>query len=302
MISLDRIDHAAASLGATVTRMQPRIGAEIGGVDLRPPLTSALRDFLLAAVVKYRVIFFRNQDMTQAQHVALGRMFGDLEIHPMTENIKPTPENPHPEIGRIRTSSADQPRTDIWHTDTSFRPRPPMGAILRAIAVPEIGCDTLWSCAVSAYKGLSDGMKRRIETLKAEHDPLLAFGPFLQDNPEERARIARDHAPQSHPIVRIHPDTGERMLFVNANFTTRIVSLEPEESEALLKKLYSEFYRPDYQVRFKWRPNSVAFWERSTQHYAVRDFEGPGERIVDRVTIVGDAPVGPSQVRDRVAA
>lgn len=302
MTTVTDLAAQAKALGVTIERLQIRIGAEIGGVDLTRPLNEPLQALIRAALFKHRVIFFRDQDISKEQHIALGRVFGEPEVHPFYRGD-------YPEITPVRATQAtlrehyggEDPGVNTWHTDMTGRQRPPMAAILRAITVPPLGGDTLWACAVSAYAGLDAETKARIEHLKAEHNALLAFRRYMK-TPEDVARITRDYPPQQHPIVRIHPETGERILFVNGSFTTRVIGLEPAESDALLARLFAQFKRPEYQVRFKWRDNSIAIWdERATQHYAVEGFEGADERHLERIAITGEQPFGPDDVKEKAA-
>ena len=292
-LSRDQLNDQAKGLGVTITPVQLRIGAEIEGVDFRTAITPELRDLLYAALVRHGVIFFRDQPITREQHVALARAFGELEVHPLFEGE-------YREVLPVRASPAENQEhfggkelgANTWHTDMSGRRTPPKAALLRGIKIPPLGGDTMWACARSAYRGLDQATREQIETLEAEHDMLHALGRYLKSD-EDRAKIAKLHPPTRHPIVRVHPDTGERMLYVNGSFTTRIPDLPPEESRALLQKLFRQFRRPEYQVRFAWTPDAVAFWdERSTQHYAVQGFEGAEERYLERVTIAGDVPFG----------
>jgi taurine dioxygenase len=182
------------------------------------------------------------------------------------------------------------------------RRTPPKAAILRGIKIPPLGGDTMWACARSAYQGLDQKTREQIEHLEAEHDMMYALGRYLKSD-EERAKITELYPRTRHPIVRVHPDTGERMLFVNASFTTGIPDLPAEEGRALLQRLFAQFRRPEYQVRFSWTPDALAFWdERATQHYAVQGFEGAEERYLERVTIVGDAPFGVERAQVFAAA
>ncbi len=181
-------------------------------------------------------------------------------------------------------------RLDKWHADVTFRARPSLGAVLRAGELPASGGDTLWVDAAAAYQGLSDKVKAEIEGRTAVHDLLFDFGDRVA--PERRAAMAAEFPPQHHPIVRIHPETGQRVLFVNASFTSRIDGLEETESAALLAHLLDQFKTPEYQMRFRWSRDAVAIWDnRSTQHYPVADY-WPARRRMERVTIAGDVPRG----------
>lgn len=265
-----------------VKPINPTIGAEIEGVDLSQPLSSELRDAVRAALLKYKVIFFRDQEITREQHIAFGRQFGDLETHPFIRL------EGYPEIQPVY-SDRSYGRADRWHTDTSWRLTPSLGAVLRAVSVPDVGGDTLWADAVAAYRGLPDDVKQRIDGLYAIHD---SAGLARLSTPEKVAETRRSNPLVAHPIVRRHPETGEKSLFVNSTLTTQILYLESKkESDELLEYLYQQFKIPEYQVRFKWKKNSIAFWDnRQTMHYASNDY-GDFPRRMERVAIVGDRPV-----------
>ncbi|CAN7774115.1 TauD/TfdA family dioxygenase [Cupriavidus necator] len=274
--------------------LTPTIGAEIGDIDLGnidEPTVKALR----RALLKYKVLFFREQDITAAQHVALGRRFGELEIHPM---ISQHPE--HPELVVFGHDGNSRGRENVWHSDVTWREIPSMGSILRCVECPKVGGDTMWVNMAAAYENLPDAVKTRIANLQAVHDLMPVFGKKM--TPERRREMRELYPPMTHPVVRTHPETGEKILFVNEGFTTHLANfleLEPQRvgSDArfgeldLLAYLYRQASQPEYQVRLKWRPNTIAFWDnRSTQHYAVSDYY-PAVRHMQRATIIGDRPV-----------
>jgi taurine dioxygenase len=244
---------------------------------------------LLKLLLDYKVLFFRDQDITREQHVAFGRQFGDLTIHPVLHSqdsgliIQPISAERFREYRKSAGGKKDY--SAEWHSDETFRKAPPLASILRAIEVPELGGDTVFANTAAAYEGLSDEVKERIDGLRARHQFLRRDRTYL--SPERRAEIERDNPPVEHPVVRVHPDTGARVLFVNPTFTTHIVGLDKEESDRLLAHLFYEISRPEYHVRFKWRNGSIAFWDnRATQHYAVWDY-GEARRELERVTIKG---------------
>jgi len=273
----------------------PVLGAEVKGLPLGPdgpdPATAAT---LRALLNTYKVLFFRDLDLSHAQHLGLGRVWGDLEGHPVIAHVPG-----HPEIldirgseGRVADADGDRAfrAADKWHADVTFRAAPSMGAVLRAreLAPPGSG-DTLWVDAAAAYDGLDDAVKARIEGLTATHDLLHDFGDRIA--PDRRARMAAEFPPQHHPVVRTHPEPGARVLFVNSSFTSRIDGLVEAESRELLRRLLARFRVPEYQHRFRWTPNAVAIWDnRATQHYPVADY-WPAKRRMERVTIRGDRPV-----------
>ncbi|HLG89774.1 MAG TPA: TauD/TfdA family dioxygenase [Alphaproteobacteria bacterium] len=271
--------------GLVAVPLQPAIGAEVHGVDLRAPSVEQIA-MLRMALLRYKVIFFRDQDITREQHLAFGRAFGALEVHPLASH----PD--FPELLPLISTGKASAQADFWHTDTTFRAEPSAASILRARTVPPLGGDTLWCNMVAVYEGLDAETRRLLDRSQAVHEAIQAFGRHLTD-PQKRKALTDNFPPQIHPAVRVHPETGERALYVNSGFTTRILGLSETESESLLAILYDEVKRPEYQVRFRWAPHSIAFWDnRATQHYAVPDYEG--QREMERVTIVGDRPVGPA--------
>jgi taurine dioxygenase len=224
--------------------------------------------------------------------VRFGRHFGDLEGHPVTSHVPGFPEILHIEAADgLKLSEAVLPiarSANKWHTDVTFREAPSMGGILRMRKMPALGGDTLFADTAAIYADLPPHIKDKIETLEAEHDILQSYGYRVSD--EKKEQLRRDYPTQAHPIVRTHPETGERHLFVNHVFTTRILGLPEEEGRALLAYLIERVKAPEYQVRLRWSENMIVFWDnRATQHYAVLDY-GLQERIVERVTVKGDKP------------
>lgn len=273
--------------GFRVSPLNPRIGAEIDGVDLRADLPDQTISEIRRALLTYKVIFFRDQDITQEQHIAFGRRFGDLEVHPVTPIDQPNPEIFHlrnrPDLPMIQGKRTG---ADVWHSDVSWREEPSLGSILRGRTIPETGGDTLWADMAAAYEGLSPALKEWLPTLTAVHDGGI-FATLRGQPVEEFHKL---YPPQDHPVVRTHPETGERSLYVSSSFTTHIKGLSKKESDWLLEHLYSQATRPEYQCRFRWQKNSIAFWDnRATQHYAVADYY-PALREMERVTIIGDKP------------
>lgn len=270
-----------------ITPLQPSLGAQISGIDLSQPLDKARHAALHAALLHYKVLFFRDQVLTREQHIAFGAAFGDLETHPVE----------HPEIlplvSREFAGKYRQTTDSNWHADTTFRAEPSAASILLQRVSPGLGGDTVFANAVAAYDSLDDETKARIDGLTAIHDTRI----FLQfiDSEEKRRALQAQYPPVEHPVVRVHPETGEKLLYVNSVFTREIVGLRPDESKALLARLFDQVKRPEFQVRWSWQPGSIAFWDnRATQHYAVPDYRG--DRHMERVTIVGDRPVGPASI------
>ena len=276
----------------TVTPAGPVLGAEISGVDLRQPLAPEVVAAIRAALLRHKVVFFRDQDISYEDHVRFGRYFGDLEGHPVTTHVPGFPEILHIEAAdgmKLREEIVPIVRVaNKWHTDVTFRPAPSMGGVLRARHLPPLGGDTLFADTAAIYRDLPDKLKDQLATLTAEHDILQSYGYRVDDAKRQELRAA--YPPQVHPVVRIHPETGDKHLFVNKVFTTRILGLPEDEAARLLADLLDRVKTPEYQVRFRWTPNAIVFWDnRATQHYAILDY-WPQERVVERVTIQGDVP------------
>ncbi|HEX3918100.1 MAG TPA: TauD/TfdA family dioxygenase [Caulobacteraceae bacterium] len=280
------------SVGLKVTPAGPVLGAEIAGVDLERPLSPELATAIRTALLQYKVIFFRGQNISHEAHVAFGRNFGDLEGHPVLPTVPG-----HPMIldlvgvdGIVWTDAtiAGGRGADKWHTDVTFREAPSMGGILRARVLPALGGDTLFCDTAALWRDLPDRMKDRLADLTAEHDILQSFGGRVSD--QQREELTRTTPPVAHPVVRSHPETGEKALYVNRTFTSRILGVDEGESRELLRYLTNRVKQPEYQVRFQWSPHAIAFWDnRATQHYAVLDY-WPHHRVMERVTVVGERP------------
>ncbi len=267
----------------TFDRVSPTIGAEVSGVDLADDLDDSTIATLRAGLLEHKVLFFRDQDITRKQHLGFGRRFGELEVHPITPI-----DQDDPEIFVLRHDEQHRGVENTWHSDVTWRPEPSMGSVLRARVLPEVGGDTLFADMHGAYEGLPDRVKERVEGLSAIHDFTRVFG--LLAGPEERAEMQRRHPSVEHPVIRTHPETGRKGIYVNAAFTVCIKGMGDVESERTLRLLYRQASIPEHQCRLRWRPNTIAFWDnRSTQHYAVSDY-WPAVRVMERVTVVGDRP------------
>jgi len=257
-----------------------RIGAEIHGIDLSAEITPAQRDELVRALTQYQVIFFRDQTLSHDDHKRAGLMFGPLAIHTGVAGIPG-----HPEIVAIH-ADADSKYVagETWHSDLSCNAEPPLGSMLYLRTVPDVGGDTLFASMYDAYDALSSGMKQYLAGLTATHDGEHVYRPMTSD-PNKRFPCSQ------HPIVRTHPASGRKCLYVNSSYTTRIDQLPKPESDAILHFLYVHCMNPNFQVRFRWRAGSIALWDnRCTQHQAVWDYF-PDIRSGYRVTIAGDRPV-----------
>ena len=268
--------------GIEIRQLGPSIGAEIHGVDLSQNLSDDTISAIRASLLEHKVIFFRDQNITRAQHIDFARRFGDLEIHPATPA-----DQADPEILRIAHGPTSKGKENNWHSDVTWRAEPSLGSILRAIELPPCGGDTLFADMHGAYDGLSPAMQQWVCGLTAVHDIARVFAKRLGTSADElRAKFP----PQEHPVVRTHPETGKRGLYVNTGFTSHIIGLSTKESDWLLQHLYELARVPEYQCRFVWRPNSIAFWDnRACQHYAASDYF-PQVRIMERATVKGDRP------------
>jgi len=272
------------------------IGAEVSNVNLG----AASRDAQLLAelhvlLLKYRVLFFRDQDISRAEHVAFARHFGELEDHPVAGS-----DPDHPGLVRIYKDLNSKPEhyENAWHCDATWREKTPMGCVLRCVESPPVGGDTIWANMVEAYARLPDQVRRQIAGLRARHSIEATFGAAMPL--EQRLKLKAQFPDAEHPVVRTHPDTGEKILFVNA-FATHFTNFHTPANvrfgqdyapgaSLLLNYLISQAAIPEYQVRWRWTRNAVAFWDnRATQHYAVQDY-WPAVRKMERAGIMGDAP------------
>jgi len=268
----------------SVTPVTPRIGAMVSGIDITGKLSNREVDTLHQALADHQVLFFRDQPFTLESQKAFGRLFGELHIHP---NI-PGPEG-HPEILPIHAdANSKRINGERWHSDVSCDPEPPLGSVLHLHTVPTSGGDTLFASMYAAYETLSPRMKTYLEGLTAFHSGERSYRRTNRlINVDDSGRVFPS---ANHPVVRTHPVTKRRVLFVNRNFTYRINEVSEEESDAILAYLYQHAERADFQVRFRWEPNSVALWDnRAVQHLAVWDYY-PQTRSGHRVTIKGDRP------------
>jgi taurine dioxygenase len=259
------------------------LGAEVLGVDLSQPQDAETIKEIHDAWLRHLVIFFRDQSLTVEQHKAFARNFGELHVHPVLQQMK---DQGHPEIVVLESDAKRPYVADAWHSDVTFEREPPKGSILRAVAVPESGGDTMWSSMYAAYDALSEPMQRMLGELRAEHS---GSGFRRQASYEQARRLAENEA-TTHPVIRTHPETGRRGIFVNSAFTRRIAGVPRAESDALLDFLFRHIAEPQFTCRFRWRPGSIAMWDnRCTQHRVVAD-NLPAYRRMERVTLVGDRP------------
>ena len=241
-----------------VERLGASLGAEISGISLKNPMDPETFAAFEAALIEHKVVVLRDQHLTTDEHVTMSRLFGELEVHPMR------PQGEFPEI-LVLDNHKDNPvlSTDVWHTDTTFRKNPTKYTILRCQIMPKVGGDTLWANMEAAYDGLSDAFKQMIGGLRAVHD-FQNFRVLFNNTDEDRAKLRKmeDLFPNpSHPVVRTHPATGRKCIFVNPQFTLRIEGLEPAESRAILDVLYAQVHVPEYQFRLRWEPGTIVFWD-----------------------------------------
>ncbi len=271
----------------TITPISPTIGAMVDGVDLRQPTDPETIAVLRQGLLDWKVLFWRDQDITTEQHLAFARHFGELEVHPFA------PEKPgYPEVLALSHNPKSPGYENIWHSDVTWRLAPSLGSILRNVESPALGGDTLFADMYAAYDGLPQRIKEKVEGRVARHD-FAGFRRGMQRRGATDSEIAEFDATYpnpEHPVIRTHPETGRKAIYVNEAFTQEIVGMDPDESAELLDILYRQAAYPEYQVRFRWEKNSIAFWDnRSCQHYAVSDYY-PNVRRAERVTIIGDEP------------
>ena len=276
--------ESAAYETISVDKLTPIIGAEITGVDLSEPLSNRTQDEINRALAENLVVFFRDQHITPQQHLAFGRLFGELHIHPAAPH-----EDNEPALMKIHADK-DSPRAngEGWHSDVSCDTEPPMGSILYIRQTPPKGGDTLFASMYAAYEALSDRMKAYLDGLTAFHDGADVYrGLYANFGVADKPA----YPSAEHPVVRTHPVTGQKALYVNRGFTRRILGLPRDESDAVLAYLYQHAENPLFQCRFRWSENAIAFWDnRCVQHRAMWDY-WPHTRSGNRVTVRGDRPV-----------
>ena len=273
-----------------IERLSPALGAIISGIDLNATLNEEAQQGLQAALVEHQVLFLRQQFLQAEQQRDVAKLFGDLHIHP----IYPAHERVA-EVMVLDSHKQDLRDNELWHTDVTFIQTPPLGCVLSAQQVPEFGGDTLWASSTAAYAALSKPMQALLDGLSASHDirksfPAARFA-ITEADAARFEKAKQDHPPVSHPVVRTHPVTGKKGLFVSEGFTTHINELTEAESEALLRFLFAHATHPNFQVRWHWQAGDVAIWDnRATQHFANFDY-GAAHRIMHRATVLGDKPV-----------
>lgn len=282
----------------TIDKLGPGFGAEIIGVDLRhldDHQVLAIRE----ALVEHKVLFFRGQDLDDGSQVDFGRRLGEMTAgHPVASS---NASAEHPEIYDIDSSDPEFSFSDVWHTDVTFMETPPLGSILRAVQLPDHGGDTSWVDSQLAYESLSTPFRRLVDGLTAVHDGNREWGAYLRRREGQGniwdGRQVTELVPVEHPVVRVHPESGRKGLFVNPGFTSHIVGVSEAESRGILDALYAHLTKPEHTVRHRWSLGDVGMWDnRSTLHYANRDYTQT--RVMRRITLAGDRPVGPVTVSE----
>jgi len=282
---------AEAATGLEIERLEPTIGARVHGVHLARATDDQVRD-LRAALAEYKVLFFAGQhDLHPDSQIALGRRLGEVtESHPVVPGV----DREHPEIYELDSNTGGF--ADIWHTDVTFVRRPPLGSILRAVVLPPTGGDTQWADLELAYDSLSEPVRRLADQLVAVHDGNREWGYYLAQRQERTKWEGEEFSalvPIEHPVVRVHPESGRRSLFVNPGFVSHLAGVSDAESRHLLDLFYAHITKPEHIVRHRWSVGDVVMWDnRSTVHYANRDY-GNQRRVMHRITLRGDQPVAP---------
>jgi taurine dioxygenase len=272
-----------------VKRLTPALGAIVDGLDLAAPLTDAGAARIRSALDEHLVLFFEDQSLTPVQQRDFAARFGPLYVHPFYPG-----QGDAPEVMILAHDATHRANSDRWHNDVTYLATPPMGAVLYAEEIPELGGDTLWANMYLAYETLSEPLKQLVSGLRAVHSFAKNFTPerFRALGMEERReQMYAEHPPVSHPVARTNPATGRKALFVNQDFTSHIEGVSPRESDALLRFLFEHMAQPESQVRWRWRKGTVAFWDnRWAQHCALADYF-PARRRMRRATILGERPV-----------
>jgi taurine dioxygenase len=288
-IAIVRKSAAPAPADLDLVPLAPSFVAEVRGLDLALPQSQATIAALRAALVRHKLLLFRGQALTPRQQRDFAARFGSLHVHPLIDNVAGQPEIMVLEFDAERRMEESQ-----WHTDVTFIETPPLGSILHGVVIPEVGGDTIFADLGGAHAGLSVPLQSFLAGLRARHDFAKSFDPGEIPTAEYRAKWERTratHPPVSHPVVRTHPESGEKGLFVNEGFTIAIEGLARAESEALLAFLFAHSRKAEFTYRHRWQAGDVLFWDnRITQHYAVIDY-WPRRRRMHRATILGDRPV-----------
>ena len=271
-----------------IKKLTPSLGAEIIGDKIFDNLSSDICDQIYKTLIENKVIFFQNQNISNEQHINFAKSFGDID--------PPHPVYPHvdlfPEIVLLENDVDNPPDTDVWHTDVTFKPNPPFASILYSKIIPSSGGDTLWSCLSSIYDALPNEIKKYLETLNAVHDMGDFRNTFTNNEPIGLAKKLNDgfykFGSSIHPVIKTHPITKKKIIYVNPGFTNHIIGLNSTDSNNLLNYLFTFMNKPEFQIRFKWTENTIAMWDnRCTMHYAIGDYM-PQHRKMHRVTVLND--------------
>ena len=269
-------------------QITPTIGAEISNIDLSQDLSEEKLDQIYQDLIDYKVIFFRNQEISPKNHIALAKSFGEIEPpHPVYPHVKDFPE-----IVLLENDANNPPDTDEWHTDVTFKSDPAFASILYSKIIPPSGGDTLW-CSLSAiYEALPDDTKKYLETLRAVHDMGSFRNNFIESDNEKSAQNVNEGFQKFgnaiHPMVKVHPISKNKLLYINPGFTSQIVGMNMTDSNNLLTYLFNFMNKPEFQIRFKWSANTIAIWDnRCTMHYAIGDYM-PHHRQMNRITVLND--------------
>ena len=272
----------------TIRQLTPSLGAEITGIDLSNDLSNEQLNQIYDDLIKYNVIFFRDQKISPEKHIEIAKSFGTIE--------KPHPIYPHvegfPEIVLLKNDKDNPPDTDEWHTDVTFKSDPPFASILYSKVIPPVGGDTLWCSLSKIYDALPDDMKKYLETLRAIHDMGDFRNNYMQEDDIESAKKLNkgfeEFGHAIHSVVKIHPVSKKKFLYVNPGFTSQIVGMSTPDSNSLLTYLFNMMSKPEFQIRFHWTPDTLAIWDnRCTMHYAIGDYM-PHQRTMNRITISND--------------
>ncbi len=266
--------------------LTPVIGAEIHGVDLRGPVPAPTLQKIEQALLDHLVLFFRDQDITPEQQLAFGRLFGEVYCPPIAARA-----DGYPEIMLLDQTAPRGEGSDNWHYDATFMPRPPLGAILKAVQLPSFGGDTCFANMTAAYEALSPALRSLLEGLTAVHDMTARLRVAIDRgiSSDDFDALRAQWPPIEHPVVRTHPATGRKALYLNYNTGSQLKGVSSSENDLLLPFLFDHVRSPEFQCRFRWEPNSIAFWDnRCVQHFGVPDYSE--RRVMHRVTIDGDQP------------
>ena len=271
-----------------INKLTPSIGAEIIGENIFNNPNSGIYDEIYNYLIEHKVIFFRNQNITSEQHIAFAKSFGDIEPpHPVYPHV-----NQYPEIVLLENDVKKPPDTDVWHTDVTFKPNPPFASILYSRIIPKSGGDTLWSSLSAIYDSIPSEIKKYLETLNAVHDMGDFRNTYTNNEPAGSANKLNEgfkkFGNSIHPVVKTHPITKRKILYVNPGFTNHIVGLNATDSNNLLNFLFNLMNKPEFQIRFNWTENTIAMWDnRCTMHYALNDYL-PNQRKMHRITVLND--------------